>query len=158
MKTHHINRHNKWLLQNKKVLTCISCFGKIIVCLDITLNSERRRNVEISVISWKAMTHSLSWARTSWVQPGLCDLMIKLKLHVLCINCKPLILCCNHRTVRFVNTGSLAIGRWWETFTKNMRALLQLNSKCFAEMQTFLLQVLKTCLSDSKKRRKVILH
>lgn len=78
----------------------------------VKIHSEERRDLETSVVNRKATTDSLSCStRVNWVQSGLCDLMIKSKLHVLHINCKPLILCCNRHAVQFVSTGSLAIGR-----------------------------------------------
>lgn len=46
------------VIANKKVLTCISYFGKVIACLEIMLNSEGRRDVETSVISRKTTAHS----------------------------------------------------------------------------------------------------
>lgn len=78
----------------------------------VKINCEGRRDFEASVVNRKATTGFLSCStRVNWVQSGLCDLMIKSKLHVLCINCKPLILCCNRHTVQFVSIGSLAVGR-----------------------------------------------
>lgn len=45
---------------------------------DFKINSERRRDLETSVVNRKAMTDSLSYnTRVNWVQSGLCDLMIK---------------------------------------------------------------------------------
>jgi len=75
-------------------------------------NSEGRRDVATLVVNRKAMTDSHSCStRVDWVQFGLSDLIINLKLRVLCNICKPLILCHNHHTVQFVSIGSLAIGR-----------------------------------------------
>lgn len=54
---------------------------------DLKINSEGKRDLETSAVNRKAMTDSLSCGtRLNWAQPGLCDLMIKSKLHVLCIH------------------------------------------------------------------------
>lgn len=55
---------------------------------DLKINSEGKRDLETSAVNRRAMTDSLSCStRLNWVQSGLCDLMIKSELHVLCIRC-----------------------------------------------------------------------